>query len=167
MKRLILVRHAKSSWSNSDISDKDRPLNDRGRDAATKVGAWLAAEGLQPDQVISSSAKRCRETWDGISPALADVADVQFEDFLYLASEQEMLSVLTTASGDCVLMLGHMPGLGDFARELRRDPPPMHEMFGKYPTGAVTVLDFRIDDWADVQAATGVFHSYVTPRELP
>jgi phosphohistidine phosphatase len=166
MKRLILVRHAKSSWSNADISDKDRPLNDRGRAATTKVGGWLASEKLQPDQVISSSAQRCRETWDGIAPSLSDVQDIAFEDFLYLPTSQEMLSVLTTASGDCVLMLGHMPGIGDFARELRRDPPPMHEIFGKYPSGAVTVLDFRVDSWSEVQPATGVFHAYVTPKEL-
>jgi phosphohistidine phosphatase len=166
MKRLILVRHAKSSWSNSDISDKDRPLNERGIGAAAKIGAWLAVEGLQPDQVISSSATRCHETWDGISKALAPVEDIQFNDFLYLASAEEMLSVLHTATHNTVMMLGHMPGLGDFARELRRDPAPLHDMFNKYPTGAVTVLDFRVDDWADAQIATGVFHSYITPKEL-
>jgi len=166
MKRLILIRHAKSSWSHSDLSDKDRPLNDRGREAAGKVGGWMAQEGLQPDQVISSSAQRCRETWEIIAPNLDDVQNTEFEDFLYLPSAQEMLSVLTTASGDCVVMLGHMPGIGDFARELRRDPPPMHGMFGKYPSGAATVLDFRIDSWSEVQPATGVFHAYVTPKEL-
>lgn len=166
MKRLVLVRHAKSSWSNSDISDKDRPLNERGQGAALKVGAWLADQGLQPDQVISSSATRCRETWDGIAKGLDPVADIQFQDFLYLASAQEMLNALQTASGDVVLMLGHMPGLGDFARELRRDPPPMHASFQKYPTGAATVLEFRIDDWAQAQMGIARFESYVTPRDL-
>lgn len=166
MKRLILVRHAKSSWSSPATPDKERSLNERGKEAALKVGQWLAREGLQPDEVIASTATRCRETWDGLAKGLTPVEELRFEDFLYLATEQEMLDVLKTAEGDTVLILGHMPGVGDFARELRRDPPPLHDMFKKYPTGAVTVLDFRIDDWTQIQLATGVHHAYITPRDL-
>jgi phosphohistidine phosphatase len=166
MKRLILVRHAKSSWSESDLPDQDRPLNERGFDAADKVGKWLAAEGYAPGQVLSSTAERCRQTWAGIQPRLRTKPEVQFVDFLYLAGPEEMLQVLGAASAETVLMLGHMPGIGRFARELRRDPPPMHEMFQKYPTGAVTVLDFNAAEWEQVQPATGKFVAYITPREL-
>jgi len=166
MKRLILVRHAKSSWSDQNLEDKSRPLNDRGQEAAIKIGRWLAAQGLQPDQVISSTATRCRETWDGIAKGLAPVADVAFQDFLYLASDQEMLEVLHTATGQTVLMLGHMPGIGDFARDLRQDPPPMHDLFRKYPTGSVTVLNLHIDDWAQVHYGDADFASFVTPDDM-
>ncbi len=141
-------------------------MNERGQEAATKVGGWLAEKGYQPDQVLSSSATRCHETWDRISQNLEPVNAVQFEDYLYLATAAEMLSVLQTASGDVVLLLGHMPGLGDLARELRRDPPPMHASFQKYPTGATTVLDFRIDDWADALPGIARFEDYITPRDL-
>ena len=65
------------------------------------------------------------------------------------------------------MMLGHMPGIGEFARDLRRDPPPAHEAFRKYPTGAVTVLDFKVESWADVQMGTGKFEAYTAPRALP
>lgn len=166
MKRLILIRHAKSSWSNAETADRDRPLNLRGQQAAESVGAWLTQEGLQPDQVLSSSATRCRQTWQGISVSLKADVPVNFEAGLYLAGPMEMLAHLHKATGQTVMMLGHMPGIGDFARSLRRDPPPAHEMFQKYPTGAVTVLDFRIDDWREAQLGTAVFVRYMTPKEL-
>ncbi len=166
MKRLILVRHAKSSWANSDLPDKDRPLNERGRGAAGKIGRWLSRKGYQPQQVISSDALRCRETWEIAAGELAPVADVRFERLLYLASADEIFDVLRTANADDVLLLGHMPGIGDFVRRLRRDPPPFHDMFQKYPTAATTVLEFRTDIWDDLQMGTGVFLDYVIPRDL-
>lgn len=166
MKRLILVRHAKSSWSNSDLSDKERPLNERGLEAAPKVGRWIAEKGLQPNQVLCSTATRCRQTWDAISAELDPVSDVRFEDLLYLASDQEMLDALRAADGDVVLMIGHMPGIGNLANELRQDPPPLHGLFKKYPTGAATVLEFNLDDWAHAQFGNGIYVDYVTPRDL-
>jgi len=166
MKRLILVRHAKSSWERSDVADQDRPLNERGIEAAAKLGTWLATHGHQPNQVLSSTATRCRQTWDGMAAGLEPVEDVSFSDFLYLASSSDLLKALKSASGKTVLMVAHMPGVGEFVRDLRRDPPPMHDMFKKYPTGAATVLEFRTDDWDDVQPGTGVFVEYVTPREM-
>lgn len=166
MKRLILIRHAKSSWSSGASSDKARPLNDRGRAAATKVGAWLNAQGHIPDEVLSSNATRCAETWDGISQILGSAIPVRFEGGLYLAGASDMLAALHTASGDTVAILGHMPGIGAFAHDLRRDPPPAHASFQKYPTAAVTVLEFKADSWAEVQMGTGKFIDYVVPREL-
>jgi len=166
MKRLILIRHAKSSWSSGASGDKSRPLNDRGRAAAGKVGAWLKKQDYLPDEVISSNAKRCVETWDCIADIIGNSTSVRFEDSLYLAGTGTLLAQMQSASGDVALMLGHMPGIGEFARDLRRDPPPAHEDFQKYPTGAVTVLDFKADSWADVLMGTGKFVDYIAPREL-
>ena len=166
MKRLILIRHAKSSWSSGASGDKSRPLNARGHMAARKVGAWLKAEGYQPDQVLSSSAARCMQTWEGLSETLGSEIPTDFQDSLYLADPDAMLQSLQAATGDTVLMLGHMPGIGEFARDLRRDPPPAHEAFQKYPTGAVTVLEFKADSWADAQMGTGKFVNYISPRSL-
>ncbi len=166
MKRLILVRHAKSSWSDNTLNDKDRPLNDRGNADALKIGKWLAARGLQPDQVMASTALRCRETWNGLAKGLGPVADVAFLDLLYLATDREMLEILHTATGETVLMLGHMPGIGDFARDLRQDPPPMHDLFRKYPTGSVSVLNLHIDDWSQVHYGDADFETFATPDEM-
>ncbi len=166
MKRLILIRHAKSSWSSGAADDQSRPLNDRGHTAAAKVGGWLKAEGYVPDQVLSSNATRCAQTWEGMAPVLAASPDVSFDEALYLAGPQAMLAALQGATGNTVLMLGHMPGIGEFARGLRRDPPPAHDAFRKYPSGAVTVLDFKADNWADVQMGMGKFVAYIAPRDL-
>ena len=86
--------------------------------------------------------------------------------YLYLATDAEMLDTLRTATGETVLMIGHMPGIGDLARGLRQDPPPAHSLFAKYPTGAATVLDFQIDDWADAQFGSARFEAYVAPADL-
>lgn len=166
MKRLILVRHAKSSWSGSDIEDHDRPLNQRGRETAPKVGAWIKSNALTPDQVLSSTAARCRETWDGMAAKLSGTPDVQFVDDLYLADANAMLHALQGASGDTVMIIGHMPGIGEFARELRRDPPPLHDSFQKYPTGAVTVLEFRVDDWKEAQMGLARFVDFAAPSDF-
>lgn len=166
MKRLILIRHAKSSWSSGASSDKTRPLNLRGNLAAGKVGGWLGANGYAPDEVISSSATRCAETWAGIAASLPSNVTPRFEDALYMADSHQMLDVLQSAKGEVVTLLAHMPGIGDFARSLRRDPPPQHEAFNKYPSGAVTIIDFKADSWADVQMGTGKFVAYITPRSL-
>jgi len=167
MKRLILIRHAKSSWSSGAADDQSRPLNERGHAAARKVGNWLKTEGYEPDQVISSNANRCAQTWEGIATAMGGSPDVSFHEDLYLAGPSAMLAALQSANGNSVLMLGHMPGIGEFARDLRRDPPPAHEAFQKYPTGAVTVLDFKVDNWSEVQMGMGKFIDYVAPRSLP
>lgn len=166
MKQLILIRHAKSSWSSGAADDQSRPLNDRGHAAAGKVGHWLKSEGYIPDQVLSSNATRCAQTWEGIAPTLDASPEVGFYDALYLAGSEEMLATLQAATGDTVLMLGHMPGIGEFARDLRRDPPPAHDAFRKYPSGAVTVLDFKAESWGEVLMGTGKFIAYATPRTL-
>jgi len=166
MKQLILTRHAKSSWDSPDLADKDRPLNARGHEAAQKIGQWLAKQGYCPDQVLCSTAQRCRETWDDIRPALKGSPKAAYVDLLYLASDADMLEVLQTATGDTVMILGHMPGIGSFATDLRRDPPPLHGSFSKYPTAATTVLEFNVEDWGQARLGLGKFVDYVTPRDL-
>ena len=167
MKTLILIRHAKSSWSSGASDDKNRPLNARGVLASAKVGTWLGGKGYLPDEVISSSATRCAETWEKINSTLKASPALRFEDALYHAGPDMMLSMLRSATGDTVMMLGHMPGIGEFARDLRRDPPPLHESFSQYPTAATTVLEFKVDDWADVQMGTGKTINYIEPKSLP
>jgi len=164
MKRLILIRHAKSNWDETSTPDKDRPLNARGRKSAEAVGVWLSENYPEVGEVLVSSAKRCQETWQAMSGSLQDGINPRVDDTLYLADENQMLKILRTATSDCVVMIVHMPGIGSLARALRRDPPPMHEMFKKYPTGAATVLDFRVGDWSEVQIGTGIFVDYVVPK---
>ena len=163
MKRLILMRHAKSDWSAGARGDHDRPLNDRGRRGAAALGDWLRGEGLTPDAVLCSSATRTRETLAGLG--LPDGVPVDFTRDLYLATHDDMLQVLRGATGDCVLVLGHNPGISIAACELPADLPD-HPRFEAFPTGATLVVDFDIDDWRDADWGTGRARQFTVPRDL-
>ncbi len=167
MKKLILMRHAKSSWSEADIQDISRTLNPRGKASATLLGQWMEREGRTPDMVITSAATRCQQTWAGVSAELSRQPDVMVSRALYMAGPDEILDVIrNTASGDSVMILAHQPGIGLLAREMRVDPPPAHAAFRKYPTGATTVLELPIDDWSQVSLGVGHLDTYIAPREL-
>ncbi|MDA7965673.1 histidine phosphatase family protein [Ruegeria sp.] len=159
---LILTRHAKSSWDSPALGDHDRPLNKRGRRSAPAIGAWLHQNGWQPDEVLSSSAARTRETWDRMG-LQADT--VSFHRSLYHADPEDMLLALSGATGQAVLMLGHNPGIATFASRIVQNPPD-HARFHDYPTCATTVIRFDIDDWADIRWHSGTVQGFVVPREL-
>jgi phosphohistidine phosphatase len=164
-KRLILLRHGKSSWKDSDVSDHDRKLNGRGRKSADAVGAWMAQRGHVPDEILCSSAERTRETWSRIAAHLPGAAQPANLPSLYLATPQTLFDVLAGAVGDRVAMLGHNPGIGAFAGMLV-EAPPGHADFDRYPTLATLVAEFDIDDWGALQPATGRVLDFLVPREL-
>ena len=161
MLRLILMRHAKSSWGNPALDDHDRPLNGRGRRSAVALGNWLREGGYLPDEALSSTARRTRETLAGLKLDMP----VRFEPGLYLASPNEMLEGLGTARGRTVLLLGHNPGCAEFAEGIVNARPD-HLRFLDFPTGATLVLDLPVDDWAEVDWGTGTPVDFAIPREL-
>jgi phosphohistidine phosphatase len=165
MRRLILMRHAKSSWADPSQRDLDRPLNKRGRRSAGLIGGWMKRKGYRPDRALVSSARRSQETWSGIV-AEAGSAETSYVPELYHASPDTMLAVLTHA-GDagCVLMLGHQPGIGAAATRLLANPPPDPD-FAKYPTGATAVIDFDVADWSGAGWGQGRLVDFVVPRTL-
>lgn len=165
MKRLILTRHAKSSWDDPLTPDHDRPLNERGKLAAADLGQWLASRGYVPDEVFCSDALRTRKTWSGIAPALPGTPVLELKPALYHAGPDVMLAVLRHGQGDCVMMIGHNPGIGEFAARIVAQPPKNPE-FARYPTGATLVVDFSVDSWSDVQWGSGVVDDFVIPREM-
>ena len=163
MKRLILMRHAKSDWSGGQSNDHDRPLNPRGRKASAALGNWLRQNDLIPDHVLCSTSIRTQETLLRLD--LSDTMRVQLLRPLYLASAQTLLAMLQTAKGNCVLMLGHNPGIGLAAEQLVRRPPP-DEQFHQYPTGATLVADFDIAQWSEASWGNAIAQHFVVPREL-
>ena len=160
-RRLILMRHAKSSWGDPALSDHARPLNGRGRRSAKALGDWLRQNDYLPDQVLCSSSTRTRETLDRLKIR----APIQFLDSLYHASPRTMFDELARATGASVLMLGHNPGIAGFAESIVTAAPD-HPRFHDYPTCATLVAEFDITDWSDLEKASGTPLAFVIPREL-
>lgn len=159
--RLILMRHAKSSWENPTSGDHERPLAPRGQRSAKALGGWMRDKGWLPDQILCSSARRTRETLDGLG---LDVS-AEYLDDLYHASATQMLRMLGQASGKNLLMIGHNPGISDFADQIVDDPPE-HPKFDTFPTGATLVVDFQTDDWSAAGWRGGLVRDFVVPRDL-
>ena len=161
MLTLILMRHAKSSWGAPHLADHDRALNDRGRTSASAMGRWLRDHGHVPDEVLCSSSRRTRETLD----CLKMDAPVRFTRELYLASPAKILDVLRRAGARSVLLLGHNPGIADFAADILTIHPE-HSRFADFPTCATLVARFDAEDWFNVDWRQGETVDFAIPREV-
>ena len=170
MLRLILMRHAKSAWSDPDLDDHDRPLNQRGRLAAPLMGAWLADKRLVPDAVLCSSSLRTQETWRRARTTLPGAPEALVMPELYHADPPSLLQAVQTAPehAGIVALIGHQPGIGAFTRLLaRRDAPQAcSRAYSKFPTAACALLQFDVARWADIGFGTGDFVGFAVPREL-
>ena len=170
MKTLYLVRHAKSSWADPGLRDFDRPLAPRGRRAAPAVGAYMEQEGLIPDLVLCSTARRARETWALLSTMLSTEPEVIETDLLYGAGPGRMLEEvrLNGQSADAVMIVAHNPGMEDLATALSGSGPAelLDRLHRKYPTAALAVIEFDVPTWSDVAPGTGHLAHFVRPRDL-
>jgi phosphohistidine phosphatase len=169
-KRLLLLRHAKSAWDNQNIADFERPLSSRGRKAAPVVGAYLARKNYVPELVLCSSARRASETLDLAIAGWPKQPTVRKLKGLYLAMPREMLKRLQTAGNEfaCVMLVGHNPGIADLANWLTNegDAASRGALARKFPTAAVAVIDFDVEDWKDVDAETGRLVDFATPKQI-
>jgi phosphohistidine phosphatase len=162
-RRLILTRHAKSAWDDPLLADHDRPLNARGRRSAQELGEWLHSRGHEPDEVLCSTAARTRDTWALVQATPLEVTpSVRFAEALYHASPDVMLRALQGATGDCVMMLGHNPGIAEFARMLPAREPN-HADFRRYPTAATLVVEFEGDTWAEAKPGRASVLDFFVP----
>ncbi|MGI9368342.1 MAG: SixA phosphatase family protein [Ruegeria sp.] len=161
-RHLILTRHAKSTWDDPLLNDHDRPLNKRGRNSAAAIGKWLKDRTYLPDEVLSSSSVRTVETWQRMA---LDANETTFTDDLYHAGPDRMFHMLSAAKGNTVLMLGHNPGIAEFASRIVKEEPS-HPRFFDYPTCATTIIRFDIENWGDVSWHSGEALDFVIPREL-
>jgi phosphohistidine phosphatase len=171
MLTLSLLRHAKSSWADPGLKDFDRPLNERGEDAAPRMGAFMARHGIAPELIVCSPAARARQTLALVLPRLQGNPAVVYEHGLYLASAGALLRrVRKVAAKVChVMLVGHDPGLHILARQLagagtRADLGALAE---KFPTGGLAVLVFAARNWSDVKRGTGRLELFVAPKRLP
>ncbi|HKK35134.1 MAG TPA: histidine phosphatase family protein [Paracoccaceae bacterium] len=165
MRRLVLMRHAKSSWDDPALSDRARPLNRRGRLAAALMGALLREDDLVPDAALLSPALRVQETWAQLGlDAPAETAEA-----LYMADPETQLAALRAApdAARTLLMLGHEPGTTAFLRKLSdgTEPAGCRRAWGKVPTAALAVVELDVD-WADAAFGAGRFRRFVAPKDL-
>jgi phosphohistidine phosphatase len=162
--RLVLVRHAKSSWDDPNLADHDRPLAPRGEKALRRMRQHLEELGIRPDLVLCSSARRTKATLQGIEKAFGHHAVVEVEDRLYAADARELLARLHSIGDDVgiALMVGHNPGIADLIDLLvaRDDAGPGAE---DVPTGAIAVVSLAAP-WPSVEPGTGTLESLWRPR---
>jgi phosphohistidine phosphatase len=170
MRRLMLLRHAKSDWSLPGQTDHERDLTTRGRKAAPLMGRYMAEHAMIPDHAIVSTAKRTRETWRLVADLLPKIPPVDFEDRIYEASPRDILAAIADApaSARSLLVVGHNPGFHDTANLLVEsgDKRLRKSLSEKFPTGALAVIDLDINDWTAIRPGRGRLESFVTPRAI-
>lgn len=170
MPRLLLLRHAKSSWDAVGVADFDRPLNSRGRRAASLMGRHIAAHALAPDRIVCSTARRTRETLAGLLPYLAGEMDVRLTRDLYDTGAAEYFDVVRAFGGSArvLLVIGHNPAMQDTAMEAvgSGNPALVEAICADYPTAALAVVDFPEKKWSEVSPRGGRVVAFFRPREL-
>jgi len=179
---LVLFRHAKSAWP--DVPDHDRPLARRGIRAAPVMGRWLREAGLVPGQVLCSTARRARETWQFAQAGLAASPPVTFDVRIYAAAPADLLALIREvrpATGT-LLLIGHNPAIEDLARLLAAAPgaagpgtagprtgdshhSDLDRMRSKFPTAAIAVLRSG-GTWHDLAPGRARLTAFVTPGDL-
>jgi phosphohistidine phosphatase len=168
MKVLYLLRHAKSSWDDPSFDDHDRPLAPRGRRAAKRIARHMRAEGIRPELVLCSSARRTRETLGLVSSGWDGEVPVRIERRVYAAGDGDLLALINEVPEEVesVLLIGHNPGLETLALALAARGPYLGRLEEKYPTGALASLAFDGRTWADLGPGTAELVGFVVPRDL-
>jgi phosphohistidine phosphatase len=170
MRRLMLLRHAKSDLSLPGQADHERDLNQRGRDTGPKVGHYVARHALRPDRVLCSTARRARATWDLVAAEIGESPPVTYERRLYNAPAASILDVVQGIDDavHILMVIGHNPGLQDLAGMMiaSGDLDHRERLHEKLPTAALVVIDFAVDSWAELHPHAGRLERFIVPRSL-
>ena len=161
MKRLLLLRHAKSDWGDSSLRDFDRPLARRGERDAPRIGKALRKRGTPPDLIVSSPAARARATVEAVTQAAKLANGIELDEAVYGASSAELMKLVRRLpdSSGCTLLVGHNPGFQDLLGRLTGS----HE---RMPTAALACIEFDLDHWDDVEDRKGRLVWLLTPKHL-
>ena len=174
MRRLMLLRHAKTENDAPSGRDQDRRLDDRGRRDAAEIGGWMAAHPPFPDSVLVSTAVRSEQTWDIVGDAMSGAGrrpKVKLMAELYAADPSDLLRIIHAAATEDpkrLLLVGHNPGLHElgFALTGSGKAEARSALADNLPTSGLAVLDFDIDDWRDVSFRGGRLELFVSPKLL-
>lgn len=165
-RRLYLLRHAKSSWRDHALSDRERPLSARGRRAAAAVAKHLEGERIRPALVLCSPAARARQTLERVLPALGDPA-VELDDSLYGAAGADLLVRIRRLADDVqsALVVGHDPGISELVLRLAAPGRLRDRVATKLPTGALATLEIGCN-WSELGPGSARLVALALPREL-
>jgi phosphohistidine phosphatase len=174
MRRLMLLRHAKTERDASSGRDQDRRLDNRGRRDAAEIGGWIRRHPPFPDLVLVSPAVRARQTWDIAWEAMKDRASqpqVELPPGLYGADPSKLLQIVRTASAvdpKRLMLVGHNPGMHEFALALAGsgDATGRKALADNLPTSGLAVFDFTVDDWRKLTFHRGRLVLFVSPKLL-
>lgn len=161
MKTLMLLRHAKSDWGDQSLRDFDRPLADRGKRDAPRIGKAIRKRRWIPDLIVSSPAERARQTIEALATSAGLASGIQFDDSIYGASAGELVKLIRRLpdASSCALLVGHNP---TFEQVLARLTGTEEHM----PTAALARIEFQVERWEDVDEGQGKLAGFVTPKEL-
>lgn len=166
MKRLAVLRHAKSDWP-AGVADRDRPLGRRGQRDAPAAGRWIAEHVGVPDVVWCSPARRTRETWELLAPQLGGSPAVEFDERIYEASVSDLIEVLreTAKGSSSVLLVGHNPGVQELVLALAGGQHNEVQMLAetKFPTSGVALLDVN-GPWRELASGSARLADFAVPR---
>lgn len=170
MRRLILLRHAKTERDAPSGRDQDRRLDDRGKHDGAEIGQWLARHDYRPDLALISTANRTRETWELIRPSLPSTR-AQFLSELYGADPSELMHIIHGMAVDDpqrLLIIAHNPGLHELALALISggEPAGRRALDANLPTSGVAVIDFATDEWDGVGFRSGRLERFASPKLL-
>ena len=162
MRILYLLRHAKSSWNDASLSDFDRPLKQRGRDAAEQMGVFLASKKANVSALIVSPAVRTRQTIEILLRHAPLGVEPQFDERIYEATLATLVRVVAEIPDEkeSAMLVGHNPGMEQMLAFLTRETRHM-------PTAALARLTLDCASWKEVGRGTGKLDWFVTPKDLP
>jgi phosphohistidine phosphatase len=168
VRTVVLLRHGKSSWSDSTLADIDRPLAPRGERASRKLAKYIRRKRIKPALVLCSSSLRTRQTLEAVEASLGKHCAVEVLPQLYAASGQELLERLQALpeSVSSVMLIGHNPGLHSLALVLASRGADLPKLEAKFPTGALATLILYSESWTAVGGGEGELVDYVVPRQL-
>lgn len=167
MRRLMLLRHAKTERADPGERDRDRKLMKRGRGDAAVIGAYMADHGLVPDLAMVSPATRTKETWSLVAPCFAKPPAMITDDRIYNATVEKLLGAIGEAGkAQALLVVGHNPGLHDLAVQLiaSGDVVARERINEKLPTSGLVVIELPLDEWATIHPRSGRLERFVSPR---
>ncbi|WP_029408295.1 histidine phosphatase family protein [Thiomicrorhabdus sp. Milos-T2] len=162
LRELMLLRHAKSDWKQEDLADIDRPLSDKGKKHAAKLGKWLNQNNLMPDLILVSPALRAQQTLRRICNECAATA-ITVES-LYLADINQLKQVLAEAPfAERIMLIGHNPGLESLFNYLVAQPDASHVQL--FPTCGLAHL-IMPNDWTSLEPMDGKLQQFITPKKI-